>query len=73
MFLLSCNRFIAIERNEFMRSDTAFMKYVKEENMPLSSGNSVVMLNGAQLPLPKSRYQQLSDRFHDIIFGGEEV
>ena len=31
----------------------------------------LVMLNGAQIPLPKSRYQQLSDRFQDIIFGGE--
>ena len=31
----------------------------------------LVMLNGAQIPLPKSRYQQLSDRFQDIIFGGD--
>ena len=31
----------------------------------------LVMLNGAQIPLPKSRHQQLSDRFHDAIFGGE--
>lgn len=35
--------------------------------------HGLVMLNGAQLPLPKSRYQQLSDRFQDVIFGGEGV
>ena len=33
----------------------------------------LVMLNGVQIPLPKSRYQQLSDRFQDFIFGGEGV
>ncbi len=32
--------------------------------------HELVMLNGAQIPLPKSRYQQLTDRFHDFIFGG---
>lgn len=32
---------------------------------------SLVMLDDTQIPLPKSRYQQLSDRFQDIIFGGE--
>ena len=31
---------------------------------------ALVMLNDAQIPLPKSRYQQLTDRFHDYIFGG---
>ena len=34
---------------------------------------ALVMLNGTQLPLPKSRYQQISDRFHDIIFGGDAL
>jgi DNA-binding LytR/AlgR family response regulator len=33
--------------------------------------HSLVMLDDTQIPLPKSRYQQLSDRFQDIIFGGE--
>ena len=33
--------------------------------------HELVMLNGEQIPLPKSRYQQISDRFHDFIFGGE--
>jgi DNA-binding LytR/AlgR family response regulator len=34
---------------------------------------ALVMLDGAQLPLPKSRYQQLTDCFHDIIFGGDAL
>lgn len=58
LLLLSCNRFVAIERSDFMRSDTAFIKYVKEENIPLSSGNSVVMLDGAQ--------QKFDSLFNDI-------
>lgn len=33
----------------------------------------LVMLSGTQIPLPKSRYQQLTDRFHDVIFGGEAL
>lgn len=35
--------------------------------------HELVMLNGAQIPLPKSRYQQLYDRFRTFIFGGEPV
>lgn len=33
--------------------------------------HELVMLDGTQIPLPKSRHQLLSDRFHDYIFGGE--
>ncbi|MDD4689661.1 MAG: LytTR family DNA-binding domain-containing protein [Eubacteriales bacterium] len=33
--------------------------------------NEIVMLCGSKLPLPKSRYQNISERFHDVIFGGE--
>ena len=32
--------------------------------------HELIMLNGAQIPLPKSRHQQLSDRFREFIFGG---
>ena len=35
--------------------------------------HELVMLNGAQIPLPKSRYQQLYDRFRAFIFGGAPV
>ena len=35
--------------------------------------HELVMLNGTQIPLPKSRHQQLTDRFHDYIFGGERL
>lgn len=31
---------------------------------------ALVMLNDTQIPLPKSRYQQLTDRFQEFIFGG---
>lgn len=34
--------------------------------------NELILLNGAKLPLPKSRYQEISDRFHNVIFGGGE-
>ena len=35
--------------------------------------HELVMPNGAQIPLPKSRYQQLYDRFRAFIFGGAPV
>lgn len=44
----SCSSFVAIERNGITDSDTAFVKYVQEENIPYSQGNSVTMLDGAQ-------------------------
>ena len=49
VLMMSCSStFVAIERGDYERSDTAFVKYVKENDMPYSSGNSVVMLDGAQ-------------------------
>lgn len=33
----------------------------------------LVMLNGSKIPLPKSRHQLLTDRFHDFIFGGAQL
>ena len=45
---VSCSSFTAIERSDFTSSDTAFVKYVKSEQMPYSQHNSVVMLDGAQ-------------------------
>ena len=48
MLFASCSSFVAIERNDFMRSDSAFVKYVNEERMPYSGGNNVTLLNGAQ-------------------------
>lgn len=62
---VSCNRFIAIERNDFMRSDTAFVKYVKEIDMPYSSGNSVTMLDGAQEKFD-SLFNDISKAKHHI-------
>ena len=48
MQLSSCSSFVAIERNDYTSSDTAFVKYVQNENIPYSQGNSVTMLDGAQ-------------------------
>ena len=33
--------------------------------------HELFMLNGTQIPLPKSRHQQLSTQFHRFIFGGD--
>ncbi len=46
--LSSCSSFIAIERNDFSCSDTAFVKYIKAEDIPYTQGNKVTMLDGAQ-------------------------
>lgn len=32
--------------------------------------NEIVLLDGTALPLPRSRYQEVSDYFQNIIFGG---
>lgn len=37
------------------------------------SKNEIVLLNDAKLPLPKSRYHEISDKFHNIIFGGGAI
>lgn len=58
-------------RGDFIQSHRSYIVNLRYIHRIEKYG--LVMLNGAQLPLPKSRYQQLSDRFHDIIFGGEEV
>lgn len=56
--LSSCSSFTAIERTHFLSSDTAFIKYINEEKIPFSSGNSVTMLDGAQ--------QKFDSLFNDI-------
>lgn len=33
--------------------------------------NKVILLNGTVLPLPRSRYHEISDRFQRILFSGE--
>lgn len=48
ILLTSCSSFVAIERSDYPSSDTAFIRYVNEENIPFSKGNRVTMLDGAQ-------------------------
>lgn len=47
-FLQSCSSFVAIERDNIARSDSAFLSYLKENNVPTSQENSIVFLDNAQ-------------------------
>ena len=47
--MVSCSSFVAIERNRYASSDSAFIKYVKEENIPYTRNNHVDILNGAHV------------------------
>lgn len=58
ILLSSCRSFVAIERNDYERSDTAFIRYVKDENIPFSANNEVMMLDGAQ--------EKFDSMFNDI-------
>ena len=44
----SCSSFVAIERGEHQRSDSALIEYIRSEEIPLSHNNSVKMLDNAQ-------------------------
>lgn len=60
-----------LSHGEFVQSHRSYvvnLRYVHRIGT-----HELVMLNGAQIPLPKSRHQQLSDRFRDFIFGGEAL
>lgn len=63
--LSSCSSFVAIERNDYISSDTAFVRYIKDENIPYSQGNRVAMLNGAQEKFD-SLFKDISDAKHHI-------
>lgn len=45
--LASCSSFVAIERNNHEYSDSAFIGYIKEKNIPYTKNNDVLVLNGA--------------------------
>ena len=46
----SCrSSFITIERDNFERSDSAFVQYLKGEGVPYTTNNDVVILNGAHI------------------------
>lgn len=46
---VSCSSFMAIERSEYASSDSAFIKYLKQENIPYTKNNHVDILNGAHV------------------------
>lgn len=45
--LASCSSFVAIERSNHEYSDSAFIGYIKEKNIPYTKNNDVLVLNGA--------------------------
>ena len=45
--MASCSSFVAIERNNHEYSDSAFIGYIKEKNIPYTKNNDVLVLNGA--------------------------
>ena len=47
VLLSSCCSFVAIERSHHASSDSAFMHYLRSENIPVTSNNDVEILNGA--------------------------
>ena len=60
-----------LSQKEFVQSHRSYvvnLRYVHRIGT-----HELVMLNGTRIPLPKSRHQQLSDRFRDFIFGGAGV
>ena len=52
---VSCSSFVAIERKGEVRSDVAFKNYLSRENILVTSGNEMTLLNGA--------YEKFDDLF----------
>ena len=49
MMTSSCSSFMAIERGDYASSDSAFISYIKSENIPYTQNNHVDILNGAHV------------------------
>ena len=49
MMVSSCSSFMAIERGDYASSDSAFISYIKSENIPYTQNNHVDILNGAHV------------------------
>lgn len=55
----SCkSRYFAVERNSYSTSDTTFINYIREQNIPITSNNDIEILNGA--------HAKFASLFHDI-------
>ena len=45
----SCSSFVALERDDYLSSDSAFIGYVKSLNIPYTKNNHIDILNGAHV------------------------
>ncbi|MBO7193257.1 MAG: cardiolipin synthase [Bacteroidaceae bacterium] len=62
----SCrSSFVAIERSEYERSDSAFVHYLKSEGVPYTSNNKVTILNGAHIKFD-SLFKDIKEAKHHI-------
>ncbi len=61
----SSNKFAAIERDDFERSDSAFVQYLKSEGVPYTSNNRITILNGAQVKFD-SLFKDIKEAKHHI-------
>lgn len=62
----SCrSSFVAIERSEYERSDSAFIHYLKSEGVPYTSNNKVTILNGAHIKFD-SLFKDIKEAKHHI-------
>ena len=61
----SSNKFAAIERDDFERSDSAFVQYLKSEGVPYTLNNRITILNGAQVKFD-SLFKDIKEAKHHI-------
>ena len=61
----SSNKFAAIERDDFERSDSAFVQYLKGEGVPYTSNNRITILNGAHVKFD-SLFKDIKEAKHHI-------
>ena len=45
----SCSSFVALERDDYSSSDSAFISYIKSQNIPYTKNNHIDILNGAHV------------------------
>lgn len=45
----SCSSFVALERDDYLSSDSAFISYIKSQNIPYTKNNHIDILNGAHV------------------------
>ena len=62
---------LLLSHGEFVQSHRSYI--VNLHYVYRVGKHELIMLNGTQIPLPKSRYQQITNRFRDYIFGGAEL